>query len=61
MERCGRCEAEGRKSEIKGLVYHLVGPNGIKLTLCNLCYTVFKDEVGMGEDIIQGPYEDEED
>ena len=61
MERCGRCEAEGRKSEIKGITHHLIGPNGIKLTLCNLCYTEFKDEVNIGNDIIQGVYENEED
>ena len=60
MERCGRCEAEGRKSEIKGQVHHLIGPNGIKLNVCNLCYTEIKDEVG--EMYIAGidPYENEE-
>ena len=60
MERCGRCEAEGRKSEIKGQPHHLIGPNGIRLTLCNLCYTEFKDEVDITDITIQGDYENEE-
>lgn len=46
MERCDRCESVGRKSEIKGKAYHLQGPNGIPMCLCNLCYTEFQDEVG---------------
>ena len=46
MERCDRCEAEGRRSEIKGVAHHLIGPNGIRMCLCNLCYTEFQDEVG---------------
>jgi len=46
MERCDRCESQDRKSEIKGLPHHLVGPNGIKLILCNLCLTEFQDEIG---------------
>ena len=61
MERCGRCEAEGRDSVIKGLPHVLVGPNGIRLVLCNLCYTVVKDEVGGVETIDVYNYEDEED
>lgn len=61
MERCGRCEANNRRSEIKGEVHHLIGPNGIRLTLCNLCYTEFKDEVDIANIAIQGDYENEED
>lgn len=60
MERCSRCEAAGRRSEIKGEVHHLIGPNGIRLSLCNLCYTEFKDEIG---EIVNytSVYENEED
>jgi hypothetical protein len=60
MERCERCEAADRKSEIKGQAHHLTGPNGIRMTLCNLCYTEFQDEVG---EIVNFAtyYEDEED
>ena len=60
MERCDRCEANDRKSEIRGQAYHLIGVNGIKLTLCNLCYTEFKDEVGEITNYT-GLYENEED
>jgi len=59
MERCDRCESVGRRSEIKGIPYHLQGPNGIPMTLCNLCYTEFQDEVG--EIMNFSNYEDEED
>ena len=59
MEQCGRCIAEGRKPEIKGVV-HRVNYNGITMIMCNLCYTEFQDEVG---EIIyfSGYYENEED
>lgn len=57
MERCGRCEAEGRKPEIKGKVYH-ISVNGLTLALCNLCYTEIQDEVG--EIIHFTGYENEE-
>jgi len=59
MERCDRCESVGRKSEIKGKAYHLVGINGHKMCLCNLCYTEFQDEVG--EIMNFTNYEDETD
>jgi len=62
MERCGRCEAEGRNSEIKGLSHSMIGPNGLKLIVCNLCYTEIIDEQGGIEYfIVQGEYENEED
>lgn len=59
MERCDRCESQDRKSEIKGVAHHLIGPNGIRMCLCNLCYTEFQDEVG--EIVNFAGYEDEED
>jgi hypothetical protein len=49
MERCGRCEAEGRRSEIKGKAHEVVGPNGLRMVVCNLCYTEIKDEVVYNE------------
>lgn len=61
MERCDRCESVGRKSEIKGLPHHLIGPNGIKMTMCNLCYTEFQDEVGEIIYFTNEYHEDEED
>lgn len=59
MKRCDRCESQDRKSEIKGVAHHLIGPNGIRMCLCNLCYTEFQDEVG--EIVNFAGYEDEED
>lgn len=45
MERCIRCEAEGRSSVIKGLPYR-ISVNGLTMVLCNTCYTEVQDEVG---------------
>ena len=59
MERCIRCEAEGRNSTIKGLSHEVIGPNGLRMVLCNICYTVFKDEVGGIDNF--AIYENEED
>jgi len=44
MNRCARCETLGRRSEIKGIGHKVIGPNGVKLIVCNLCYTEIKDE-----------------
>ena len=59
MERCGRCEAEGRSSIIKGIP-HRISYNGMTLVVCNLCLTELQDEIGMITSFT-GIYEDEED
>lgn len=37
----------------------MIGPNGVQMTLCNLCLTEFQDEVGAITNYVS-IYEDEE-
>jgi len=56
---CPRCESVGRKKVNKG-VHEMIGPNGIRMTICQLCYDEIIEEQG-GIEYFTQEYEDEED
>ena len=55
---CSRCESAGRKP--KTGVHSMVGPNGIKMLVCPICYDEIVEEQG-GVEYFTAAYENQED
>lgn len=54
---CSRCESVGRKPE-EG-IHEMIGPNGIRMIICSICYDEVIEEQG-GREYFTTAYEDEE-
>jgi len=55
---CPRCESVGRKPKMG--IFDMIGPNGIKMTICPTCYDEIVEEQG-GCEYFATQYENEED
>lgn len=55
---CPRCETVGRTP--KTGVHEMIGPNGMKMTICPICYDEVVEEQN-GIEYFTCTYEDEED